>query len=166
MELALRGFNDNGESTLGLIFCDGLFECYSLEDQQQLVKVPGETRIPDGRYEIKFREVESGLTRRYRAKFPWFTWHIELQDVPDFQYVYLHVGNDRDDTDACILVGDTANNNQIHKGFVGQSTPAYQRLYLKISKALVAGEKVYIDVRRDGRFDAVSGKTKRVKCNG
>lgn len=156
MDLALLGYSDNGESTLGLLFVDRVFECYTLEDEEQLAKVPGDTRIPDGVYEIKFRRVESGLTKKYRSRFAWFTWHLELQDVPGFSYVYIHVGNDDDDTDACILVGDTANNNQHYSGFIGQSADAYRRLYEKVSSKLNAGERVFIDIRRYSRF-AVGG---------
>lgn len=150
MELGLARYSDNGESTLGLLFEIGdRFQCYTLEDQAQAEKVAGETRIPAGRYEIRFREVLSPMTERYRARFDWFTWHLELQDVPGFLYVYVHIGNDADDTDACILVGDQPNNNQRHTGFLGSSTPAFEVLYRKIAEALQSGERVFITIADD-----------------
>lgn len=152
MELGVLRYSDNGESTLGLLFdLADRFQCYTLEDQSQAEKVAGETRIPDGRYEIRFREVLSPMTVRYRERFSWFTWHLELQGVPGFQYVYIHVGNDDDDSDGCLLVGDSPNNNQRHTGFLGSSTPAYQALYQRIAAALEAGERVFITISSDVR---------------
>ena len=36
------------DATNGLLFIDGIFECYTLEDQYQAVKVMHETCIPEG----------------------------------------------------------------------------------------------------------------------
>ena len=146
-ELELLRLNDNGDSTTGVLRRDFKFECYTLEDQFQQSKISGETRIPAGRYEIKFREVLSGLTQTYRNKYDWFTWHLELQDVPGFQYVYIHIGNDDDDTDACILVGDSQSSNaNMQRGFIGHSRNAFKRLYLELSRTLNSGQKVFITI--------------------
>ena len=152
MRLALLRYGEGDDSTLGLLFVDEGFACYTLEDEARAVKVPGETRIPNGMYQIQFREVMTPLTQRYRDRFPWFTWHLELQHVVGFTNVYLHIGNDDDDTDACILVGDEANNNLINSGWIGRSAQAYERIYRKISAALTAGEQVFIDIRQANMF--------------
>ena len=39
------------DATNGMLFIDGMFECYTLEDQYQAVKVMHETCIPEGTYE-------------------------------------------------------------------------------------------------------------------
>lgn len=152
MRLALLRYGEGDDSTLGLMLVDASFECYTLEDEHRAEKVPGETRIPNGLYRVAFREVLSALTLKYRERFPWFTWHIEIQDVPNFEFVYVHIGNDDDDTDACVLVGDEANNNTINSGYIGRSTQAYERLYRKVSAALLAGEDVFIDIRQVNMF--------------
>ena len=36
------------DATNGLLFVNGVFECYTLEDQYQAVKVMHETCIPEG----------------------------------------------------------------------------------------------------------------------
>ena len=36
------------DATNGLLFIDGKFECFTLEDQYQAVKVAAETAIPEG----------------------------------------------------------------------------------------------------------------------
>lgn len=146
-DLKLVRLNDDGDSTIGIMKVGGRFQCYTLEDQASIIKIKGETRIPAGRYEIKHRRVLSGLTQTYRKRFPWFTWHLELQDVPNFTYVYIHAGNDDDDTDACILVGQTQMTNVgSRNGYIGSSAEAYEILYRKLEKMFAAGERVFIDI--------------------
>ena len=144
MELKVLRYSDNGESTLGLLFVDGKFECYTLEDEARTQKVWGETRIPEGRYEVKFRE-EGGHHAKYMRRFGDFhKGMLHVQNVPNFEYILIHIGNDDDDTAGCLLVGNKANNNQHGVGYIESSTDAYTKLYDKVSKALVNGEEVHI----------------------
>lgn len=145
MIIGLGHYSENKESTLGLISLDGAFECYSLEDEGRKVKVPGETRIDDGIYEVGIREVVSPMTERYRAKFDWFDWHLWIKGLPRHEFVYLHIGSKDDHSDACVLVGDTANNNTVTDGFIGNSTAAYERFYKKV-RPLIGAEKVYVKI--------------------
>ena len=71
---------------------------------------------------------------------------LELQDVPDFKYVLIHIGNDELDTAGCILVGDSSYQNVTKKGNVRGSTNAYRRIYPPIAAALERGEDVLIDI--------------------
>tara|TARA_Y100000361_G_C11161204_1_gene347456 strand:- start:3933 stop:4388 length:456 start_codon:yes stop_codon:yes gene_type:complete len=147
MELTLRRFSDNGESTLGLLYLDNKFYCYTIEDEKRTVKIKGKTRIPEGTFEIKQRKVLSGMTEKYRSKFSWFEWHLELQNVPDFKYVYIHKGNTADHSDGCIILGDSPNNNRFNKeGFLGKSTPRFEHLYKILSSELSNGGKVEIKI--------------------
>jgi len=119
----------------------GRFLCYTLEDGYRKVKVPGETRIPGGKYEIRFRKVGTHH-KRYAAGFSDIhKGMLELQDVPGFKYILVHVGNYPRDTSGCILVGSIAGD-----GIVSNSTNAYRAIYPAIAGALEAGEKVFITV--------------------
>lgn len=146
MKLELLRYSDNKESTLGLLFMDGIFQCYTLEDEFRNLKLAGETRIPAGEYQIIFREEESPMTKRYREDYDFFDWHLMLKNVPGFDFIYIHHGNHDDNTDGCILVGNTANNNQLIDGFIGNSRKAFERLYKKIWRELRSGEKVSIKI--------------------
>ena len=147
MKLSLLRYSNGEEDTLGLLHVDCQFVAYTLEDQFQTKKVYGETRIPEGTYRITFRE-EGGFHKRYKSKFPdihkGMLW---IRDIPNFEYVLIHIGNDDDDTAGCVLVGDTTQHNIGKKGFIGASTPAYKRLYPMVAKALESGEPVTIEIK-------------------
>jgi len=130
MELSLQRISSGDEATLGILHdAEGpRFMCYTLEDQHNEPKIPGETRIPAGRYEIKLR-TEGGMILRYARRFDWHRGMLWLQDVPGFEYIYIHVGNKDDDSEGCILVGDGQVSNVIERGQVTSSVAAYRRLY-------------------------------------
>jgi hypothetical protein len=148
MQVDLYRFTDEVDYTYGLLFIDGEVQAFTLEDEKRLKKVSGETRIPAGRYEIKFREVLSGLTKTYRDRFPDFTWHLWLQDVPGFNYVYIHIGNTDDDTEACVLVANTCDlTPPTSSGFIGESTDCFKKIYKIIGTTLrLNKESVHINI--------------------
>ena len=87
MQLEVLRFNDNGNSTNGLLFdvSDGknTFLCYTLEDEDRLEKVYGKTRIPEGEYNICFRSV-GGFNTRYSKRFAGIHMGmLEIMDVTD-----------------------------------------------------------------------------------
>ena len=144
MELKVYRYSSQSQTTLGALHIDGKFECYTLEDQHQDIKVKSETRIPKGKYNIGLRTV-GGFDARYKAKFSFHKGMLQVLDVPNFEYILIHVGNHEDDTAGCLLVGNTANNNRLNKGFIGDSTNAYREMYIKVLKALESGLNVTIE---------------------
>ena len=138
------------DATNSLLFIDGVFECYGLEDEIRDEKVYSETAIPLGEYEIKFRTVGGFHTRtkaRYDSKYGegWHLGMLELQDVPNFEFILVHSGNTDESTAGCYLVGNTQQDLDVSKdGFIGSSRVAYEKMYPKVRDALVAGEKVTI----------------------
>tara|TARA_R100000995_G_scaffold33074_1_gene14888 strand:- start:5 stop:628 length:624 start_codon:yes stop_codon:yes gene_type:complete len=138
------------DATNSLLFIDGEFECYGLEDEIRDVKVYAESAIPLGEYEIKFRTVGGFHTRtkaRYDSKYGegWHLGMLELQDVPNFEFILVHSGNTDESTAGCYLVGNTQQDLDVSKdGFIGSSRVAYEKMYPKVRDALVAGDKVTI----------------------
>lgn len=147
----LQRYSDNGNSTQGLLFRKGheipLFKSYTLEDEYRIQKIPGETRIPEGKYEIKKRKSVTPKTVEYRGRYPWFDYHLEILDVPNFSNIYIHVGNKEDDTDGCVLVQNEANNNQIKRGWNSESAKAFKRIYMEMSDYLDKGIRVFIHIK-------------------
>ena len=148
MILSLVRRTSTGKDTLGLLFRDGLFLSYTLEDEHRTQKVAGETRIPAGSYRLALRRA-GRLYKKYSRRFHEDHPMLWLQDVPGFQWIYIHIGNTEADTEGCILVGE---------GYVRQgdryvlvhSTSAYRRLYYPIRSAIelseVGGEPVWLTI--------------------
>ena len=134
------------DATNGLLFIDGLFECYTLEDQYQAVKVMHETCIPEGTYDIKFRKV-GGFHERYSAKYQNAHYGmLHIQDVPNFTYILIHSGNTDEHTSGCLIVGETQQDLDVSKdGFVGSSVVAYKKMYSKVANQLLQGKEVTIE---------------------
>ena len=151
LNLILTRYSDNGNSTQGLLHAidnnDLRFLNYTLEDESRPVKVKHETCIPSGLYEVLQRKETTPMTEKYRRKFDWFDYHLELQNVEGFSGIYIHIGNKDTDSSGCVLVQDQANNNTIGKGFNGSSTPAFERLYNLVRSELNCGGKVFIQIR-------------------
>ena len=151
MKLEVIRFNKGEDSTNGILFDitdERKFLCYTLEDESRETKVYGETCIPEGEYQIKFRN-EGGYHAKYSKRFADIHMGmLEVCDVPNFKYILLHCGNTDEDTAGCLLLGDTQENNNIKKnGFIGRSTQAYTRVYPKIAKAVKEGKEVTIAYR-------------------
>lgn len=144
MDLLLKRFSGGDEASLGLMSMNGSFHCYTLEDQFNEPKIPGETRIPAGRYQILLRD-EGSMTVRYGQRFGFHQGMLWLQDVPGFTFIYIHTGNNDDHSEGCILVGDGQVQNVTERGQVMSSVAAYTRLYKEVVEAL-ASEEVWITV--------------------
>ncbi|MEE9393729.1 MAG: DUF5675 family protein [Planctomycetota bacterium] len=147
MDLELWRYNGGTDATLGFLMVARVaswqFACFTCEDEHRAQKVHGETRIPAGRYQIKLR-TEGGRHARYKTAFPLsHVGMLWLQDVPGFEWVYIHIGNDDDDTLGCILVGEDRNETLRN---VQRSRTAYSRIYREIAAA-VEREGVWITVR-------------------
>jgi hypothetical protein len=149
VQLVAERLTSDANSTVGALLVDERFACMTCEDEYRAEKVVHETRIPgDGRrYRIVLR-TEGGMHEQYLKRFgPEFhKGMLWLQDVPGFEYVYIHIGNDARDTDGCILVGLTALMNPDGGGSVASSVLAYQRLYPRVRDAILRGDEVWITI--------------------
>ena len=149
------------DATNGMLFIDGVFECYTLEDEVRDVKVMSETAIPLGTYEIKFRNI-GGFDTKYKARYG-TTFHkgmLELQDVPNFKYILIHTGNTDEHTAGCLLLGETQQDLDKGKdGFVGGSGDAYKKMYPKVRDALLNREKVTIEYSNSNFSAELSNKS-------
>lgn len=134
-------FND--DFTIGKLYIDDKFECYTLEDEKRDVKVRHETAIPEGTYEIKLRTF-GGNHAKYKEKFDFHRGMLWLQDVPNFSDILIHIGNTDDHSSGCLLVGEQADEQN---GKLLYSTKAYTKMYRKVIQAFDKGEKVFITVQ-------------------
>lgn len=133
-------------STLSLVFMDNKTFCFSIEDGYREQKVPGETRIPGGRYQV-VRRTTGKIFEQYKKQFK-HEFSLEIKDVPGFTDVLIHIGNTRQDTAGCILVNRGAS-LQPDGDMVGiDSTSVYKQLYTLVKKEYDAGREVWIEISR------------------
>ena len=128
-------YASDSKTTLSLVSIDGIFECYGLEDEYREEKVYGETRISAGTYNIGLRKV-GGFHSRYLRRFPDIhRGMLEIEDVPNFEHILIHVGNSEKDTAGCLLVGQGVKPNKT----VTHSVNAYKALYSKVVESAISG---------------------------
>lgn len=124
-QINLARFQYTDKTTIGRLSDDsGKLICYTLEDTARKKKVPGETAIPSGRYEIRLADYKGrGL-------------HPLLMRVPYFEGIFIHPGNFALDTRGCILVGVDYGKDRLF-----QSVVAFEDLLMpRIKKMLEAGD--------------------------
>lgn len=143
MNLLLQSGPSKDKATSGSLFVDGVWECYTLEDEVREVpgqpvstwKVPKETAIPAGRYKV---------TLETSARFGPDT--ITINAVPGFVGVRMHGGNTAEDTEGCPLVGTSLDWDSDR--ISGASLGCLDQLKDKIRAGLANGGAVWIDVIR------------------
>ena len=147
MEIVIKRYDSSEDWTRGVMYINGVFECYTLEDEFRTKKVWGETRIPQGTYKLRIRQY-GGFHERYKRRYSAFhRGMIEIVDVPDFKHVLFHVGNDDDDTSGCILLGDRQRQNITQRGFIYNSSDAYERVYRFIMSSMLNGVDVELTIK-------------------
>lgn len=125
-QLHLNRTEFSDKQTIGTLNIDNTFECYTLEDTvragsdgilQEEEKIFGETAIPVGIYR---------LVLAHSPKFGYCPW---ILNVPYFQDIRIHAGNNAADTHGCILVGRTKGTD-----WIGESRAALKALVEKLDK--------------------------------
>ena len=135
VRLKLNRIQFTEKSTIGELWVDDDEDrfCFTLEDMVRSpgVKVPGQTAIPPGQYEVIIN-----WSNRFKRPMPL------LLDVPNFEGVRIHAGNTEADTEGCILVGFNRSPD-----FVGNSRAAFDALFAAMSRAVNEKESVTISIR-------------------
>jgi hypothetical protein len=119
MQITIKRLYKTNTSTIGELFIDGIFECFTLEDVERPIKIKNETAIPKGTYKVIINQ-----SNRFKRLLPL------LLNVPNFEGIRIHSGNSNHDTEGCILVGQTRNKN-----YIGQSRKAFNKLFKKMQGA-------------------------------
>lgn len=148
MKITVNRIHSDREATLSTVSVDGVFVCFGLEDEFRHRKVKGETRIPAGTYTVGVR-TEGGFHNRYSSRFADIhKGMLHVLNVPNFEYILIHVGNYETNTEGCLIVGKNA--TTVGTPTVPASVPAYRELYNKVIDEAIAGNLIieYIDTDR------------------
>ncbi len=123
-------------SSIGRMYIDNAFFCYTLEDKDRNLetnpegKVYGKSAIPRGTYQVIV-----DYSQRFKKLMP------RLIDVPGFSGVRIHPGNYAADTDGCILVGIGTGRDVLFN-----SRAAYEKMMQKFEAALDRGETIELEI--------------------
>lgn len=128
LKLIRKEFTDY--SSIGEMLIDGEKFCFTLEDAAREIKIPKQTAIPYGSY-----EVITNYSDRFKKVMPL------LLNVPGFEGVRIHNGNTDKDTEGCILLGYTK-----QKNFIGNSKTAFSDFMKLLTKGLKQG-KVRLEIK-------------------
>jgi hypothetical protein len=153
--LQLIRFSDDGQTTIGLLYINNNFFCYTLEDTYRDDKIQNETRIPSGIYNVDFLRYETDLTKKYRTEFDWFSFHLEIQNIPNYQGVYIHKGNHHEHTAGCVLVSESLSVTDAEKKLTN-SNITFKRLYQFVEKELNEGITVRIVIKDESWINQIN----------
>lgn len=139
MQIKVKRFEFGTTYTIGKLYIDDVYKCFTLEDKYREVaatpvgqwKVKGKTAIPTGTYKVTYE-----WSRHFNGMRP------RLNNVPGYEGVLIHTGNTDADTEGCILVGSTWPGTS----FVSGSKIAYDSIVPFIIGAIDKNEEVFITV--------------------
>ncbi len=131
MRLTITRQKSTPNSTLGGLYVDGRWFCFTLEDVVRELgpngegKIAGRTAIPFGVYSVVIDK-----STRFNRLMP------HILDVPFFEGVRIHSGNTAADTEGCVLLGLDKT------GFdsIGHSVTAFEAFMDQLKAGLLDGE--------------------------
>ncbi len=129
--LKRRWLIDN--ATLGELYIDGEYFCYTLEDKVRDEKIKGITAIPYGSYKVVI-----DWSNRFGKRMP------HILNVLNFEGVRIHAGNTDKDTEGCILVGFTKG-----EATIGRSKDAYEQLFTALEASFNRNEAITLDILKE-----------------
>lgn len=141
MKLELKRIALKPNYTIGKLFINGTYYCDTIEDKvidinkngkfdDGLSKVMHQTAIPYGTFKVVVN-----YSPKFKRELP------RLLDVPYFEGILIHNGNDQNSSSGCIIVGE---NKTVGK--VTNSTFYMNNLTARIKDAQNKGETITITI--------------------
>lgn len=139
--------------SIGRFYIDGIFYCNTLEDADRGLKqtdsldyirsrkVANETAIPKGTYKVAMN-----VTSPKYAASSWY-WSLcqgkvpRLLNVPGFDGILIHTGNNALQTSGCLLVGKNTKVGQLT-----ESKDTFKKIYKLMKSAADKGEEITIEI--------------------
>ena len=146
MELLVKRYVFQPDSTISHFSVNDKPMCHILEDFDRglkqtdsiehinATKVYGSTCIPYGRYEVRLT-----MSARFKQVMP------QLIDVPGFEGIRMHRGNQSSSTLGCLLLGDYKEGDV---NWISQSEGNYALLMDILQRAIERDEKIWITITK------------------
>jgi len=147
-KITLLRMQNEEDSTLGILFYEDKFYCYTIEDfcSDEL----NNCRVPAGKYHLGI-SVNSGLNTDYAAKIKNFNGHLQLMEAPTTLTGIIHFGGLGADLKGDIILTDITQ-NQDSTILVEQSKVIYENFYQLVNNRLQNGEEVIFEISDENWF--------------
>lgn len=161
MSIVVERYPSEKDWTLSEFFINGKKYGVGVEDEHRYIKVHGETRIPNGVYEIDltyspkfskayFSDISNNISLTKNARFNNEHLLITLLNVPNFSRILWHWGNTDLDTHGCYIVGSSIGLIKGRKGVV-ESRKKYVEIYPIIARMIIEnknkGLKTFVEYK-------------------
>lgn len=151
MKVEIKRIAKKDKYTIGKVFIDGVYICDSIEDKDRgltqntplveikKIKVPNQTAIPTGKYQVTLNVVSPSFSKKdYYKKFC-NGYLPRILNVPGFDGILMHRGIDQDSSSGCVILGY----NTI-VGKVTNSQKAFEKVYNLLKKST---DKIFIEIK-------------------
>lgn len=153
MKILVNRFYKGPQYTIGRLYIDGVYFCDTLEDVDRKltqgmsdamirsIKIPNETAVPSGTYQITLKTFSPKFGSRPFYKEVCNGYLPRLLNVKGFDGILLHAGSNKDHTSGCLLVGKNT--------IVGQLTDSqntFKELYRRLKEADDRNEDISITI--------------------
>lgn len=160
-QVIVNRFPSEKNWTLSEFLINGIKTGCGVEDEHRDIKVHGETRIPNGLYELDLRhsprfsrhyfmDAEGIISPQKNERFTKEHELIWVKDVPGFEYILWHWGNTDKDSHGCYIVGSNFFTFDGRKGVSG-SRAKYVSIYPVIRNMIIEnknkGLKTFVEYR-------------------
>lgn len=154
MKLLLKRVARKEKYTIGKLYINGALCCDTIEDRDRgldqsmseanirKIKVPKETAIPTGTYEVVMNVVSGTFSKKEKYKKLCGGKVPRLKYVKGFSGILIHSGVDQNSSAGCIIVGQ---NKQVGK--VINSWDTFKKLYARLKAASDKGETITITIQ-------------------
>ena len=135
MKLLLERTTYTDKSTIGKLYINGVFQCFTLEDKDRQLEQDISKRSMANLLFLAERTKSSSPTQSDSVPNPL------LVDVKGFEGIRIHPGNFSVDTEGCILVGSGTAPDRLFN-----SRAAFNALFQRLEIAYAKGEEITIEV--------------------
>lgn len=116
MKILVKRIAKKNLYTIGKLYIDGVYCCDVIEDKDRglkqsmsleeikKIKVPNETAIPTGTYNLTINVVSPKFKNRTWAK-PYGGRVPRILDVPGYSGILIHPGSDQNSSSGCLILG-------------------------------------------------------------
>tara|TARA_R110000850_G_scaffold105168_1_gene216062 strand:- start:189 stop:944 length:756 start_codon:yes stop_codon:yes gene_type:complete len=141
--------SDDGVTTIGMLYLNEEFFCYTLEDSGIDESSRAAVQIPAGNYGVELDHQPNSFAERFEQLYPdWYTAPLKFTGVNKFTSVWIQNEVDELPGQASIVV---TNDLQVSDAdaFLKSSRDTFKTLYVRLRSALEQGTKVRVIVKSE-----------------